>query len=59
MRIFFGNCTHLLTRIQQKKFVFLFKIANKGTTLEYQQNRNRKIPNILDAMAIRKVHRQE
>ena len=35
MSIFFANCTHLLTRTQEKKFedVFLVKIANKGTTL--------------------------
>ena len=35
MPILFANCTHLLTRTQEKKFedVFLIKIANKGTTL--------------------------
>ena len=35
MSIFFANCTHLLTRTQDKKLenMFLVKIANKGTIL--------------------------
>ena len=39
MQIFFANCTHLLTRTQDKKFedVFLAKIANTGTLLIFSK----------------------
>ena len=35
MQLFFRNCTHILTRTQEKKFedMFLVKIASKGTSL--------------------------
>ena len=35
MQFFFRNCTHILTRTQEKKFedTFIVKIASKGTSL--------------------------
>ena len=40
MQFFYGNCTHILTRTQGEKFeyIFLVKIASKGTSLRWKMS---------------------